>query len=101
MDNCSKLYEKTWLVWSNYDLDASSLPEETISTFYLPHLVYSMVGLKNPFVDTMLEEMTAEPVYSVAVNPSTESELLDMLTYDRTIGENYSEIDGRKMNFND
>ena len=45
--------------------------------------------------------MTAEPVYSVAVNPSTESELLDMLTYDRTIGENYSEIDGRKMNFND
>ena len=101
VDNCSKLYEKTWLVWSNYDLDASSLPEETISTFYLPHLVYSMVGLKNPFVDTMLEEMTAEPVYSVAVNPSTESELLDMLTYDRTIGENYSEIDGRKMNFND
>ena len=101
VDNCSKLYEKTWLVWNNYGLDTSSLPEETISTFYLPHLVYRLAGQENPFVETMLEEMELEPVYSVAVNPTTESELLDMLTYDRVIGENYSEVDGRMMNFND
>ena len=101
VDNCSELYEKTWLVWNNYGLDTSSLPEETISTFYLPHLVYRLAGQENPFVETMLEEMELEPVYSVAVNPTTESELLDLLTYDRVIGENYSEVDGRMMNFND
>ena len=28
VDNCEKLYEKTWLVWNNYDLDTSSLPKK-------------------------------------------------------------------------
>ena len=77
------------------------MPEEPISTFYLPHLVYRLAGQENPFVETMLEEMELEPVYSVAVNSTTESELLDMLTYDGVMGENYWEVDGRMKNFND
>ena len=102
VDNCSKLYEKTWIVWNNYGADTSMLPgEEKFSTFYLPHFVYQMAGLDNPFVDVMLEEYSEEPLYSMSVNPTTTSELLDLLTYDRTIGENYSEIGGRKFNFND
>lgn len=42
---------------TNYRLDTSSLPTETFSTFYLPHLVYQLAGFENPFVDTVLEEM--------------------------------------------
>ena len=91
VDNCEKLYEKTWLVWNNYDLDTSSLPKTTFSTFYLPHLVYQLAGFESPFVDTILKEMATRPIYSIAVNPSTNSELLDLLTYDRTMGNNYSE----------
>ncbi len=102
VENCSKLYEKTWLVWNNYGADTSALPgSEKFSTFYLPHFVYTMAGFQNPFVDVMLESYEEEPLYSMSVNPTTTSELLDLLTYDRTIGENYSEIDGRKFNFND
>lgn len=102
VDNCSKLYEKTWIVWNNYGADTSELPVDTeFSTFYLPHFVYRMAGLSNAFVDVMLDVFEEEPLYSVAVNPTNSSELLDLLTYDRTIGENYSEIDGRKFNFND
>lgn len=101
VDNCEKLYEKTWLVWNNYGLDTSSLPTETFSTFYLPHLVYQLAGFENPFVDTVLEEMKKEPIYSVAVNPTTNSELLDLLTYDRTMGNSYSEPGHADMNIDD
>ena len=102
MENCSKLYEKTWLVWSNYGLDLSGLPKEKISTFYLPHLAYQLTGLPSTqFVDTILEEMAEEPVYSMAVNPATTSELLDLLTYDRTMGANYSEPGREFMNIDD
>ena len=41
------------------------------------------------------------PVYSVAVNPSTNSELLDLLTYDRTMGNSYSEPEHMEMNIDD
>lgn len=101
VDNCEKLYEKTWLVYNNYGLDTSSLPEETFSTFYLPHLVYRLAGFESPFVDAVLKEMETRPVYSVAVNPSTNSELLDLLTYDRTMGNSYSEPEHMEMNIDD
>ncbi|MGN0612861.1 MAG: LTA synthase family protein, partial [Porcipelethomonas sp.] len=35
-DNCSVLYEQPFIIWSNYDLDYSSMPEEEFSTFYMP-----------------------------------------------------------------
>ena len=101
VDNCEKLYEKTWIVWNNYGLDTSSIPDETFSTFYLPHLVYRLAGFESPFVDTVLKEMRTRPIYSVAVNPSTNSELLDLLTYDRTMGNNYSEPGHSNMNIDD
>lgn len=101
VDNCEKLYEKTWLVWNNYDLDTSSLPKATFSTFYLPHLVYQLAGFESPFVNTILKEMATRPIYSIAVNPSTNSELLDLLTYDRTMGNSYSEPEHASMNIDD
>ena len=102
VDNCEKLYEKTWIVWNNYGLDTSSLPTgQMFSTFYLPHYIFRLAGFSTPFVDVMMDVFEEEPLYSVALNPTTTSELLDLLTYDRTIGENYSEIDGKRFNFND
>ncbi len=102
VDNCEKLYKKTWIVWNNYELDTSSLPtNQLFSTFYLPHYIFQLAGFSTPFVDVMMDVFEEEPLYSVALNPTTSSELLDLLTYDRTIGENYSEIDGRRFNFND
>lgn len=85
----ARLFDQPYLVYANYD--AGFTAPERISTFYLPHLVYRMLfGEENAFVNTVLEQMERTPVYVVSEMQTPADSVLDMLTYDRTIGEQYS-----------
>lgn len=90
--NCSKLYEQTYFIWSNYDADYSSVPEENISFFYMPYVIMNIIDAPHDaFIDTMMEYMETTPVYSEEYASQIErDEQLDMLTYDRVIGDVYS-----------
>lgn len=91
-DNCEILYSQTYLIWNNYGLEDEGLPEEEVSAFYLPHIVYRHAGLPaNEFNETILNVMEEQPVYSVASPNENNSQLLDTITYDRTIGKGYSD----------
>ena len=91
-DNCEILYNQTYLLWNNYDLMEEGLPKEDISAFYLPHIIYRQAGLPaNEFNETILNIMKDEPIYSIASPSENNSQLLDTLTYDRTIGMGYSD----------
>lgn len=91
-DNCEILYSQTYLIWNNYGLKNEGLPEKEVSAFYLPHIIYRQAGLPaNEFNETILDVMEDEPVYSVAAPGENNSQLLDTLTYDRTIGMGYSD----------
>lgn len=89
--NCQVLYDETYLIWNNYNLSYDSVPEFTVSAFYLPHIIYNLSGLTpNEFNNTILSAMEQEPVYSTPYSDEN-FELLDILTYDRTIGMGYSD----------
>lgn len=92
-DNCSDVYEQPYIIWSNYIADYSSLvPDEKISTFYLPYVIYNMIDApKNTFIQTMTNKMNELPVYSTQYDSSIQNdEELDVLTYDRILGDNIS-----------
>ena len=89
---CSKVFEQNYVVWSNYGADFSSLPEEKVSTFYVPYLLLDVIGApKDTFIEAMTEKMETLPVYSTQYDSSIPADSeLDVLTYDRVIGENIS-----------
>lgn len=88
-ENCSTLYEQRYILWSNYDLNTSSLPEEAVSTFYAPYLVMELIDVpRDSFIQSMMNEMETEPVYSTNYMPMQEKNTkLDTLTYDRILGD--------------
>ncbi|MCD7958556.1 MAG: sulfatase-like hydrolase/transferase [Ruminococcus sp.] len=87
-ENCSILYEQTYIIWSNYDLDTSSLSDEAVSIFYTPYLIMDLIDApRDSFTQAMMDEITVEPVYSTDYIPTQESNtMLDTLTYDRIFG---------------
>ncbi|HHX57953.1 MAG TPA: hypothetical protein GX710_08055, partial [Clostridiales bacterium] len=78
---------------SNYDLDYNTVPDEKNSVFYLPYTIMDLIGApKNGFTTGMLEKMKETPIYSTNHSPNVPSdEALDTLTYDRIIGNIYSD----------
>lgn len=88
-ENCSTLYEQRYILWSNYDLATDSLPEEAVSTFYAPYLVMELIDApRDSFIQSMMNEMETEPVYSTNYMPMQEENTkLDTLTYDRILGD--------------
>ena len=90
--NCAVLYEQPALIWSNFKLDASALPQETVSAFYLTPLLLRAAGLPvDAFYGTVLRQMETDPVYtSIFMDPEQRNDTLDLLTYDRIAGESYS-----------
>lgn len=88
-ENCSTLYEQKYILWSNYDLDTSDLPDEAVSAFYMPYLVMQLIDApRDSFTQTMMDEMLTEPVYSTNYMPTQEADKkLDTLTYDRILGD--------------
>ena len=91
-DNCEVLYEQNYYIWNNCGLDFSSVPQEKISTFYLPYVVMDLVGAERTnFTQLMFDQMRECPVYSSNYAPEVPAnEELDLLTYDRVLGENIS-----------
>lgn len=90
--NCTVLYEQTALIWSNFALQTDSVPDSMISAFYLNNLILEMTGAPvDPFYATVMEQSKEYPVYaSIFLEESQRSAVLDLLTYDRIVGENYT-----------
>ena len=91
-DNCSSVYEQSYIVWSNYITDYSSMPDEKISTFYLPYVMYNLIDApKDTFIQAMTDKMQTLPIYSTQYDSDIpHDEELDVLTYDRILGDNIS-----------
>jgi phosphoglycerol transferase MdoB-like AlkP superfamily enzyme len=91
--NCSTLYEQHYILWSNYDVDYSVVPDEKFSVFYMPYIMMQLADIGgDDFINTMIDKMQTTPVYSTNYDPDGESdEELDMLTYDRVLGEQISD----------
>ena len=89
---CSKVFEQNYVVWSNYGADLSAFPDEMVSTFYVPYILLDAIGApKDTFIEAMTEKMETLPVYSTQYDSSIQADSeLDVLTYDRVIGENIS-----------
>jgi phosphoglycerol transferase MdoB-like AlkP superfamily enzyme len=89
--NCLDLYEQTYFVWSNYDLDFDTLGHKQVSSFYLPYLVIDAIGLEqSDLVRTMLEQLEVDDVYTEEMKPHYSNEVLDTVTYDLILGDQYS-----------
>ncbi len=91
-ENCAVLYEQPALIWTNTKTDFSAIPKERFSLFYLTPLVCRTAGLPmSAFYETVLAQMPQTPVYtSIFMEEDVRNEVLDLLTYDRIVGENYS-----------
>lgn len=88
-DNCSTLYEQKYFFWSNYGADFSAVPEEKFSFFYVPYIIADIIDAPHDaFIKSMDEYLDKLPVYSTDYNDGTpDNEELDVLTYDRVIGD--------------
>lgn len=88
-DNCSILYEQKYFLWSNYDADFSTVPQEKVSFFYMPYVIMNIIDApRDAFIQKMNDFMETIPVYSTNYDSDTpRNEELDVLTYDRVIGE--------------
>jgi hypothetical protein len=91
-ENCQVMFEQNYIIWSNYDLDYASIPEEKISTFYLPYVLWNLIDAPtDSFLDTMCDKMEVLPIYSTSYDTTLQNdEELDILTYDRILGDNTS-----------
>ena len=88
-DNCSILYQQRYFLWSNYDADYSSVPENEVSFFYMPYVIFNIIDAPHDaFIEKMMDFMDEIPVYSSDYDSSIpDNEELDVLTYDRVIGD--------------
>jgi len=86
---CSVLYEQRYFIWSNYDADYSKIPDNKVSFFYMPYVLLNIIDApRDAFIEKMNEFMETLPVYSIDYDDTTpDNEELDVLTYDRVIGE--------------
>lgn len=89
----SLLYEQTCFFWSNYDADLSKIPDKKFSFFYVPYILLDIIDApRDTFIEKMMNFMKELPIYSTAFDPAIEHvEELDELTYDRVIGDIYSD----------
>ena len=88
-ENCSILYEQEYFIWDNYGADYSNVPEKPVSFFYMPYVLIDIIDAPHDaFIEKMDSFMKTVPVYSVDYNDGTpDNEELDVLTYDRVIGD--------------
>lgn len=86
---CSVLYQQRYFIWSNYDADYSKIPDNEVSFFYMPYVLLNIIDApRDAFIEKMNEFMETVPVYSIDYDDTTpDNEELDVLTYDRVIGD--------------
>lgn len=90
--DCDIIFEQSYYIWSNYGQDFSGVPSEKFSAFYVPYVLLDLIDApKDTFIQAMQKKMETLPVYSTQYDPLTPNDSeLDLLTYDRVIGENLS-----------
>lgn len=90
--NSELIYTQKYIIWNNYNSSILDKDDKTISAFYIPYVVTDMIGSEDTkFTSTMKSIMNDYPLYSPSVQSSNERNAeLDLITYDRVIGENYS-----------
>ena len=88
-ENCSVLYEQKYVIWSNYDADFSVVPKKNVSLYYMPYVLMNIIDApRDEFIQKMFNYMDTLPVYSTNYDDTQpRDEELDILTYDRVIGE--------------
>ena len=91
-ENCKALYQQKYFFWSNYNADFSCVPDEEISFFYIPYVIFNIIDApRDAFIEKMNSFMEKEPVYSDEYDSSTpRDDELDILTIDRVVMEEYS-----------
>jgi phosphoglycerol transferase MdoB-like AlkP superfamily enzyme len=88
--NSSALYVQPYLVWSNYDLDLSTMPQSRVSLFYLPHYIRYTAGVgESPLGKALREKSQQLPVYTQPYHDIARDSDLDNLTYDIVMGKQY------------
>ncbi len=88
-ENCSTLYEQKYFFWSNYNADFSEVPQDKFSFFYVPYIIIDIIDAPHDsFIEKMDSFMKQIPVYTSDYNDGTpDNEEIDVLTYDRVVGE--------------
>lgn len=88
-ENCGVLYEQRYILWSNYDADFSSIPDDKVSFFYMPYVIMNIIDApRDEFIQKMMDYMEMTPIYSTNYDDTVpRDEELDVLTYDRVIGD--------------
>lgn len=91
-NNADLLYRQKYILWNNYDSTLVNKDIEEISTFYIPYAVSDLLGLQSTaWIETMKDLMIKSPIYSPNIQSnSTRNEALDILTYDKVLGEGWS-----------
>lgn len=89
--NCNELYEQSYFIWSNYDMDYSDAPNGPISAFYMPYVLLDLIDApKDDLIQTMLDKSKSFPIYTTNYDNTTANDAeLDMFTYDIVLGEQY------------
>lgn len=90
--NSELIYTQKYIVWNNYNSNTLDNDDKTISAFYIPYVVTDMIGSEDTkFTSTMKSIMNSYPLYSPSIQSSNDRNTeLDLITYDKVIGENYS-----------
>ena len=91
-ENCNILYEQSYFFWSNYDADFSVVPKNKFSFFYVPYVVFKIIDAPHDaFIEKMMKLLDEVPIYSTSYDAEIpDNNDLDMLTYDRVVGDIYS-----------
>lgn len=99
-DNAELIYNQKYILWNNYDSTIFDKDINTISAFYIPYVVTDLINSKNTdFMSTMKNLMKEYPLYSPSIQSSdSRNEALDLITYDKVIGENYSSDNNNNNN---
>ncbi len=89
-----QLFFKDYLIFENHGakhLKNSQLPQENISLFYLPNAVLRLCGYRDTLSDCIDDCMKTTPVYSGCIDKhQSKNDVLDTLTYDLVMGEEYA-----------
>lgn len=101
-DNAELIYNQKYILWNNYDSTIFNKDMDTISAFYIPYVVTDLINSKNTdFMRTMKNLMKDYPLYSPSIQSyDSRNEALDLITYDRVLGENYSSDNNNNNNNN-
>ena len=90
--NADLIYTQKYIIWNNYDNNIINTDIDTISAFYIPYIITDLINGKNtPLLELMKSLMNECPLYSPSIQiNNSRNETLDLITYDKVLGENFS-----------